>query len=115
MCGIVGYVGLDAAPDGNKFDHDAYKVVIEGLRRQEYRGYDSAGVAPVSYTHLDVYKRQADQEAEGLRWSRAPARGTAAQDLRIQPGRPVIRAYEETIRRNRGSERRADRSRGRAH
>ena len=26
-----------------------------------------------------------------------PARGTAAQDLRIQPGRPVIRAYEETI------------------
>jgi len=44
MCGIVGYVGLDTAPDGNKFDHNAYDVVLEGLRRQEYRGYDSAGV-----------------------------------------------------------------------
>ena len=47
MCGIVGSVGLDTAPDGNKFDHNAYDVVLEGLRRQEYRGYDSAGVALV--------------------------------------------------------------------
>ena len=35
MCGIVGYVGGKPALD----------VVIEGLRRLEYRGYDSAGVA----------------------------------------------------------------------
>ena len=35
MCGIVGYVG----------PKDAREVVIEGLRRLEYRGYDSAGVA----------------------------------------------------------------------
>ena len=35
MCGIVGYVG----PPG------AFDVVVEGLRRLEYRGYDSAGVA----------------------------------------------------------------------
>ena len=47
MCGMVGYGGLDTAPDGNKFDHNAYDVVLEGLRRQEYRGYDSAGVALV--------------------------------------------------------------------
>ncbi|MCW2497814.1 glutamine--fructose-6-phosphate transaminase (isomerizing), partial [Jatrophihabitans sp.] len=38
MCGIVGYVGPRAALD----------VVVEGLRRLEYRGYDSAGVAVVS-------------------------------------------------------------------
>jgi glucosamine--fructose-6-phosphate aminotransferase (isomerizing) len=38
MCGIVGYVGEKSAQD----------VVIEGLRRLEYRGYDSAGVALVS-------------------------------------------------------------------
>src|SRR3954465_12806337 len=38
MCGIVGYVGSKQAQD----------VVIEGLRRLEYRGYDSAGVALVS-------------------------------------------------------------------
>jgi len=38
MCGIVGYVG----------DKQAQDVVIEGLRRLEYRGYDSAGIALVS-------------------------------------------------------------------
>jgi glutamine---fructose-6-phosphate transaminase (isomerizing) len=35
MCGIVGYVGPE----------DALPIIIEGLRRLEYRGYDSAGVA----------------------------------------------------------------------
>lgn len=34
MCGIVGYTGF----------RDAYDIVINGLRRLEYRGYDSAGV-----------------------------------------------------------------------
>ena len=38
MCGIVGYVGPQQAQD----------VVIEGLRRLEYRGYDSAGIALVT-------------------------------------------------------------------
>jgi glutamine---fructose-6-phosphate transaminase (isomerizing) len=38
MCGIVGYVG----------DQQALDVVVEGLRRLEYRGYDSAGVAVVA-------------------------------------------------------------------
>jgi glucosamine--fructose-6-phosphate aminotransferase (isomerizing) len=34
MCGIVGYTGFQ----------DAYDIVINGLRRLEYRGYDSAGI-----------------------------------------------------------------------
>ena len=41
MCGIVGYVG-HASGDRNYY---AFDVVLEGLRRLEYRGYDSAGVA----------------------------------------------------------------------
>ena len=46
MCGIVGYVGSD----------EALPIVIEGLRRLEYRGYDSAGVAVVG-EDLRVVKR----------------------------------------------------------
>jgi glutamine---fructose-6-phosphate transaminase (isomerizing) len=38
VCGIVGYVG----------SRDAVRVIVEGLRRLEYRGYDSAGIAVVS-------------------------------------------------------------------
>jgi len=47
MCGIVGYVG----------DQQAADVVIEGLRRLEYRGYDSAGVAVVSGDTLSSRKK----------------------------------------------------------
>jgi glucosamine--fructose-6-phosphate aminotransferase (isomerizing) len=47
MCGIVGYVGEKQAQD----------VVIEGLRRLEYRGYDSAGVALVADGTLAAEKR----------------------------------------------------------
>jgi glutamine---fructose-6-phosphate transaminase (isomerizing) len=47
MCGIVGYVGAN----------EALEVVVEGLRRMEYRGYDSAGVAVVADSRLDVRKK----------------------------------------------------------
>jgi glucosamine--fructose-6-phosphate aminotransferase (isomerizing) len=47
MCGIVGYVG----------DKPALEVVIEGLRRLEYRGYDSAGVAVLADGKLATDKR----------------------------------------------------------
>ncbi len=38
MCGIVGYVG----------DQQASKIIIDGLKRLEYRGYDSAGIATIN-------------------------------------------------------------------
>ena len=47
MCGIVGYVG----------NQDATQVVIDGLRRLEYRGYDSAGVAVVTGSGVQSRKR----------------------------------------------------------
>jgi glucosamine--fructose-6-phosphate aminotransferase (isomerizing) len=47
MCGIVGYVG----------EKQALSVVVDGLRRLEYRGYDSAGVAVVSEGSLETRKK----------------------------------------------------------
>ena len=44
MCGIVGYLG----------DKDAVGVIVDGLKRLEYRGYDSAGVAVLGPTGLEV-------------------------------------------------------------
>ena len=49
MCGIVAYVG----------DKDAYPIIVNGLKRLEYRGYDSAGVALLNAKNeLHVYKRK---------------------------------------------------------
>ena len=53
MCGIVGYVGQPAADR----DYFALDVVMEGLRRLEYRGYDSAGVAMYSENGVEWRKK----------------------------------------------------------
>ena len=47
MCGIVGYIGTN---------REAYPILIKGLQRLEYRGYDSAGVALLNKKGLNIYK-----------------------------------------------------------
>ena len=46
MCGIVGYIGTREAPE----------ICLAGLRRLEYRGYDSAGIAVVNGKNIDQRK-----------------------------------------------------------
>jgi len=48
MCGIVAYIGKK----------EAYPIVVKGLKRLEYRGYDSAGVALLDEGTISLYKRQ---------------------------------------------------------
>ena len=48
MCGIVGYTG----------PREAYPIIIKGLKRLEYRGYDSTGVALQNGSDLKVYKKK---------------------------------------------------------
>ena len=48
MCGIVAYIG----------SREAYPIIIKGLKRLEYRGYDSAGIALSHEGNLNVFKKQ---------------------------------------------------------
>ena len=48
MCGIVAYIG----------EREAYPIIINGLRRLEYRGYDSAGVAILDQKNLTIFKKK---------------------------------------------------------
>ncbi|MCF2491772.1 glutamine--fructose-6-phosphate transaminase (isomerizing) [Dyadobacter chenhuakuii] len=57
MCGIVAYVG----------SREAYPLILKGLKRLEYRGYDSSGIALLENAKLDIYKKKgkvSDLESE---------------------------------------------------
>ncbi len=48
MCGIVGYLG----------PKEAYPILVKGLKRLEYRGYDSAGVALLNGNGIEIFKKK---------------------------------------------------------
>jgi glucosamine--fructose-6-phosphate aminotransferase (isomerizing) len=66
MCGIVGYVGAREAAD----------ILVEGLRRLEYRGYDSAGVAVARGSELALRRSVGKISALEKTLASSPVRGT---------------------------------------
>jgi glucosamine--fructose-6-phosphate aminotransferase (isomerizing) len=66
MCGIVGIVGQDAVADG----------LIEALRRLEYRGYDSAGIATLEHGRLERRRAQGKLVNLRSRLEESPLTGT---------------------------------------
>jgi glutamine---fructose-6-phosphate transaminase (isomerizing) len=67
MCGIVGYIG----------ERNAADVILDGLKRLEYRGYDSAGLAVLDGAGLVVRRSLGKIEKLEARLDREPAVGTA--------------------------------------
>lgn len=66
MCGIVGYVG----------HRDCGRILLDGLRRQEYRGYDSAGLAIFDGEKLERRRAQGKLHALEQRFNESPIHGT---------------------------------------
>jgi glucosamine--fructose-6-phosphate aminotransferase (isomerizing) len=66
MCGIVGYIGPQQASD----------FLIEGLRRLEYRGYDSSGLVTIDDGEFDVTKTAGRIDDLAAKLKRAPVHGT---------------------------------------
>ena len=66
MCGIVGYIGTQ----------DATEIIVEGLRKLEYRGYDSAGIAVLSGNGTDIRRAVGKLKNLDRVLAEQPLRGT---------------------------------------
>ena len=77
MCGIIGYIGGD----------NAVPILIEGLKRLEYRGYDSAGIAVIHDAQLAIRKAVGKLKnlEDVVEMIRLPVRSASA----IRAGRPM--------------------------
>ena len=97
MCGIVGYIG----------PREAGPLLIEGLKRLEYRGYDSAGIATLSNGGFTIHRVARASSATWSRSSRArrpPARrGSATRAGRRTAGRPRSTRTRRPTARDRSS------------
>ena len=114
MCGIVGYVG----------PRPASPLLIEGLARLEYRGYDSAGLAVVGASKMRVWKavgRVRDLQAAlpkriaggtGIAHTRWATHGAPQPRQRTSPGRRHEPGRRRAQRDHRERERAAGEARG---
>ena len=90
MCGIVGYVG----------DRQAWPIILEGLQRLEYRGYDSAGIAVVDAEGI-MQVRKTVGKVDGLALAHHDPLDVAPDPLRQrlnQRGRSVGRRRQSLLR-----------------
>ena len=78
MCGIVGYVGM----------HSAQQVLLDGLEKLEYRGYDSAGVALTQRDGIRVVKSKGRLATRAASWKNCRCPRAAAASV-IPAGRPT--------------------------
>jgi glucosamine--fructose-6-phosphate aminotransferase (isomerizing) len=67
MCGIVGYIG----------SKNSQEILLEGLKKLEYRGYDSAGLAVYTHNGLEVSKAKGRIAVLEAQLEETPLRGTA--------------------------------------
>src|SRR2546430_17191510 len=76
MCGIIGYIGM----------HSATPLLLEGLKRMEYRGYDSAGVAVMNGAGVET--RKAAGEISQLERALATSPGESGMGVGHTPRAP---------------------------
>ena len=91
MCGIVGYTG----------PREAYPIIIKGLKRLEYRGYDSAGIATLDHGALArrrVRSRMANRAHHNFRFTMETVpEGEAAGVQRFMDNFDISKPIEERI------------------
>jgi glucosamine--fructose-6-phosphate aminotransferase (isomerizing) len=73
MCGIVGYIG----------PQDATPIILSGLKRLEYRGYDSAGLAVLQNSHIEVRRDVGKLGRLARAWLNSRSAATLASGIHV--------------------------------